>query len=396
MRSAAMSTATLVTRIHLPEPGAASLRLGAIEDELLSRRIPVRVLTSTTPHGTGTTKRGLSVSRWPVLRASDGQLRGYLPYMSFDLPLALRVLFDRPSNVYLVEPPPTTGAVMRVLSTVLRRPYVFYSADVWSDAAEIAGAPRPVTSVVRWLERFALKGAAAVIAVSEGVASRARELGARNIRIIPNGVDTEIFTPNGPSVTEEEKAVAGVTCPYFVYAGTASEWQGAEIFAEALGKLSGQDVQIVFLGQGSSWETIKEHAAALPPRTDGSPAVVMLGQQPLEVAARWQAGAQGALVSIRPGLGYDFAYPTKVLSALACGVPVIYAGLGPVTNDLADLRLGRAVDYDSDEIARAMGELAELDPRIDADSRHDWVVANRSTAAVGAKVADLLEEVATA
>lgn len=220
---------TLATRIHLPEPAAASFRLAAVERELLKRRIPVRVLTSRSPQEPAADQRGLSVSRWPVLRASDGQLRGYVPYMSFDIPLSLRVLFDRPADVYLVEPPPTTGAVMRVMSAVLRKPYVFYSADVWSDATETAGAPGLVTSVVRWLESFTLKGAAGVIAISDEVAERVRELGARNVRVIPNGVDTAVFSPHQEPISEAERRAVGVSHPYFVYAGTASEWQGAEV-----------------------------------------------------------------------------------------------------------------------------------------------------------------------
>ncbi|MDO4607491.1 MAG: glycosyltransferase, partial [Bowdeniella nasicola] len=228
----------LISRIHAPEPAAASLRLAAVEADLADHGVPVRVLTTTPPPGQEINDPdGVCVSRWPALRDGEGQLRGYLPYMSFDIPLLLRVLTARSPGTYLVEPPPTTGAVMRVMASLLKRPYVWYAADIWSDATEIAGAPAPVVRVVRWLEQFALRGASGVVAVSPGVAERARELGARYVRVVPNGIDTDLFHPGVSAPSAAEYAAAGVRHPYFVYAGTASEWQGADIFVTALRRL---------------------------------------------------------------------------------------------------------------------------------------------------------------
>ncbi|MDO5500237.1 MAG: hypothetical protein Q4F67_11230 [Propionibacteriaceae bacterium] len=36
----------------------------------------------------------------------------------------------------IVEPPPTTGLVVRVACALRRTPYVYYAADLWSVAAE--------------------------------------------------------------------------------------------------------------------------------------------------------------------------------------------------------------------------------------------------------------------
>ncbi|RRD44532.1 glycosyltransferase [Buchananella hordeovulneris] len=386
---------TLVTRIHAPEPAAASLRLAAVERALVGRGHRVVALTSRYPGAAGadSDEPGVQVRRWPTLRAADGQLRGYLPYLSFDLPLVGRVLGRRRPHVFLVEPPPTTGAVMRGLAGLVARPYVWYAADVWSDAAAGAGAPGLVVRVVRALERFAVRGASAVIAVSDDVAARVKQLGARSVHVVRNGVDTELFTAHQAGPDEALRAQAAVHHPYFVYAGTASEWQGAEIFAQAAGQVADANFQLVFLGQGSAWPTIAAVAASLPPLPDGAPRVVLLGQRSAAEAAAWQAGALAALVSIRPGQGYDFAYPTKVLSALACGTPVLYAGVGPVCQDLADPLLGRAVDYDVAALAQALRELANAAPSEAAAraARHAWVAEHRSTRRVGQAVAEILE-----
>ena len=89
--------ALLATRIHLPEAAAASFRLDGVERTLARHGVPVRALTTTVPGRDGKPApqvddpKGVRVSRWPALRDASGYLRGYLPYLSFDVPLALRL-----------------------------------------------------------------------------------------------------------------------------------------------------------------------------------------------------------------------------------------------------------------------------------------------------------------
>ena len=413
----------VATRIHLPEAAAASFRLDGVERALAARRVPVRVLTTRPPadveHADGEAQ-GVRVSRWPALRDSSGYLRGYAPYLSFDLPLALRLLLAPRPGVVLVEPPPTTGAVVRVVAALRGVPYVWYAPDVWSTAALSTGAPGPVVRAVRALEAFAVRGAARVIAVNDEVAravsglargGAARSDGAaaavprsvrrENVRVVPNGVDTTVFDVFGPRPDPRERTGMGLTGHYFVYAGTASEWQGAEVFVHALEQVrrTRPGVQLLFLGQGSAWHEIERAASRLPAGPDGAPAVVMHPLVPAAEAARWQRAAVAALVSIRPGQGYDFAYPTKVLSALGCGTPVLYAGRGPVVADIRDFDLGWAAEHEPAAVARAMR--AALDAhgtgsaeRAAAQRLHDWVEDHRSLRATGESVGRILHEVA--
>ena len=399
--------ALLATRIHLPEAAAASFRLDGVERALARHGVPVRALTTTVPGRDGKPApqvddpKGVRVSRWPALRDASGYLRGYLPYLSFDVPLALRLgLASRP-DVVLVEPPPTTGVVARTICALRRLPYVWYAPDVWSDAAASTGAPEAVVRLVRTAESYAMRGARCVIAINEEVAERARALGARNVVVVPNGIDTDVFEPTGELPSDEERAELGITGPYLIYAGTASEWQGADIFASALEQVrrTHPTAQILYIGQGSDWQKIAQVASALPPGPDGAPAVVMHGLMDASDAARWQRGAAASLVSVRPGQGYDFAYPTKVLAALACGVPVVYAGVGPVIEDLTAHDLGWVADYTEDDVARAMTRALDEADRIAAQDTsrarrlHAWVRDHRSLRATGEAVARHLRTV---
>ena len=378
----------LATRIFAPEAAAATFRLGALV-RALAGQAEVRVLTTTPPPGLrgradAVGSSGVRVSRWPVLRDATGYVRGYLPYLSFDLPLTLRLLTAPRPDVVVVEPPPTTGAVVRTVTALRRIPYVYYAADVWSDATASMGAPAPVVAVMRAVERYALRGARDVIAVSDGVADRVRCLlgrsGRARVSVVPNGIDTDVFCPDG------ERHPDAPETPYLVYAGTASEWQGAEVFAEAMREVvtAEPSARLVFLGQGSSWPALRRVRDELP---EG--AIELRPLVPPAEAAAWLRGAAAALVSVRPGVGYDFAYPTKVIAALATGVPVVFAGPGPAADDVRDHDLGEAVAHDPAPVAAAM--LAAIrrsaGPASERARRTAWVREHRSLGATGAAAA---------
>lgn len=401
----------IASRIYRPEPAAASFRLTAVEEALVNDGFAVTVLT-TVPAPGGKTGRDLAdldaaqdslpgpgsstVRRWGALRDKTGYVRGYLPYMSFDLPLFFRLLLAKRPGVILVEPPPTTGAVTRVAAALRRVPYVWYAADIWSDATEVTGAPPLIVSTLRAIERFAIRGAAGVIAVSDGVAARVADLGGTSIRVIPNGIDTATYTLDVSPLNEGELRGLGITGPYFVYAGTASEWQGAKVFAEAMEHVAEGDpqIQVVFVGQGTQWEEIREVAAKLRNQY-GRDVVVQVSPKSPQWVASLLTGSVGALVSIVPGQGYDFAYPTKVLAALAAGKPVIYAGRGPVVDDIVTSKLGVSSGFDAREVAAAMREIRpRTETEFDGQRLRQWVLENRSMAAMGQKVAGFLAEVA--
>lgn len=402
--------ALIASRIFSPEPAAASFRLTAVERALVAAGFDVTVLTTVPAPGgergralcaTDTASSSLAggksvtVKRWGALRDKTGYVRGYLPYMSFDIPLFFRLLCAKRPDVILVEPPPTTGAVTRVAAALKRVPYVWYAADVWSDATKATGAPALIVDVLAIIERFAIRGASGIIAVSEGVAERVGHLGGTNIRVIPNGIDTDTYSPEVAALDEGELRGLGIIGPYLVYAGTASEWQGAGVFAEAMRTVRAKDgqLQVVFVGQGTEWEAIGRVAGDLREEW-GQDVIVQVSPQSPRWVARLLAGSEGALVSIVPGKGYDFAYPTKVLAALATGKPVIYAGKGPVVRDISEARLGITVDHKPDDVAEA---IVALRPRTDIDFApqrlRNWVMENRSTRLMGDRVALFLEEI---
>ena len=388
---------TLATRTFTPEPTAAALRLGALARALAVGGDTVRVLTSRLASSVARDAReteetqapeGVSahagegpglveVRRAPVLRDRTGAVRGYVSYMSFDLPLLARLLGGPRPDVVVCEPPPTTGVAVRLACALRRVPYVYYCADIVSDAAALAGVPGLVVRTVAGLESFALCGARRVIAVSDGVALRARELGARDVAVIPNGVRVPEAVATG--VPDGFPACSG---PVFVYAGTVAQWLAPEVFVDAFERARERlgDARLVFVGQGSGWDALAEHAR-------GVAGVDLIPAVSADEADRWMARATATLASLRPG-GYDYAYPTKILASLAQGTPVIYAGPGQAARDVAEGGLGVACGLDADEIAEAMVAVASGSaPWAGSEGVRAWVRKHRSLASSSADAA---------
>lgn len=384
--------ALIATRLFLPEVSAGAFRLGALARALAAQGADVQVVTTIPPaHAPRTADPdGVCVRRLPALRDRGGNIRGYVQYASFDAPLLLRLLRHR-WDVAVAESPPTTALVTRLAAWLRRRPYVYYAADVWTDGVIAMGAPGPVVGLMRRMERAALRGAAGILSVSDEVTRRLCALGADPARVVTvgNGIDTGVFRP------DVEPAASGER--YFVYTGTMSEWQQPDVFVRAFAAIAAEypEVRLRFFGQGAMRHAL--HALAddiAPGRVDFGGVVAP------DLVARWIRGAVASLVSIAPGIGYDFARPTKTYAAAACGTPVLFAGADVGGALVRDNGLGEAVSFTPQAVADGMrallsaaasGDSERLRPR-----RADWAREHVSLEAAGGRAAaSVLRAVAT-
>lgn len=334
-------------------------------------------------------ERPYRVSRWPVFRDRTGYVRGYLQYMSFDLPLFLRVLFGGRVDVLVVEPPPTTGFFVRLAAHVRRIPYVYYAADIWSDAAELTGAPAIVTRSVALIERWVLNGASRVLATSAGVEKRLLEIGVRApIVTVGNGVDVSAFPFEEVPLQEED--------PIFVYGGTAAEWHGAEVFVRAMAIVQSRypSARLWFIGGGS-----QRHRLATLARRLKLKGAEFLDPVPPEEFGEILASATASLASVRPGTAYEFAFPTKLYGSAAAGVPLIFAGAGPaidfVRTEVAGSPLGQVCSFSADEVAAAMIRAIEHPPSPEQRQRVSrWGHSNVDLGKVARRIMHEIEQVA--
>ncbi|MEO5980940.1 MAG: glycosyltransferase family 4 protein [Pedococcus sp.] len=387
MTRTSRTSVVIASRLFPPEPGAAAYRLGALARTLAEQGAPVEVLTTRPPSGSGAVHdpRGVRGHRWPVLRDAGGNVRGYLQFASFDGPLFLRLLFVRRPGAVIVEPPPTTGTVVRIVCALRRIPYVYYAGDVSSRAAEGIGVSPAVVAVLRRVESWAMSGAAAVLAVSDGVAQEVDRLtgGSAPVTVVGTGVDTEVFTP--------DRSVARSEHPTLVYAGTMSEIQGASVWVEAFTRVAEEfpEATLLLYGQGAQEPLLRSLAAGLPPGR-----VVFEGVASGARVATALSSAWAGLASLHPGVGYDYAFPTKMFASTACGTPVVYAGPGPGRSMVAEHDLGWASDWEPDAAADLLRHALTTRPdEATRDRLVAWTQRHASQGVVAGAAAQVVDEV---
>jgi glycosyltransferase involved in cell wall biosynthesis len=371
----------IVSRIFAPEPAAASFVLENAATAFRDAGWDVRVLTTRYRDAPAREVReGIDIRRAWVYRNAAGYVRGYASYMSFDLPLFFRLLFMRRADLIFVEPPPTTGAVVRVAAWLRRVPYVYDAADIWSDAAVTTTDSRAVLRTLRAIERFAIRGARRAVVVAEPYAERMRAIGIPTpTTVVGFGADTTSF---------EFQPTTAQTRPLFVYGGSYSEWHGAEIFIEAFAGFSTRhpDARLVYVGNGSERARLGQLVSELG-LTDS---VEFRDPVAPSALAEILGSATASLASLTPG-GYDYAFATKVYSSLAVGCPVLFAGAGPagpfVSESSRVVKSGIAVDYDVKAVETAMEALlAEPASESEREALAAWTRENHSLRAVGERI----------
>lgn len=373
----------IATRIFGPEISAASAILRTWAEEFRDRGFEVTVLTANPPRGSVIDDpTRIDVRRAKVKRDRQNYVRGYLSYMSFDIPLAFRLLFSRKADLYIVEPPPTTVAVVRVIAALRRTPYVVRAADYWSEAAELVTRNRIILGTLRKVEAWGLRGASMLFSAHQPLTDRFRTAGIMTPAVpIGFGADTKDFRYDGQEPPDP---------PVFIYAGTHSEWHGAAIFVEAMPQVLQKHpgARLVYYGNGEDRDEMKARAREL----GIAGAVEFNAPIPPAALSPILAGATASVASLAPVPANEYALATKAYSSLAAGCPVIYTGSGPTVEFLRDAGhplAGVAVPYDVDATAAAMSEAATTPlPPAERAALAEWSAGEFSLNAIAKRVVD--------
>ncbi len=155
---------------------------------------------------------------------------------------------------------------------------------------------------------------------------------------IPNGVDTEAFTADGPSPQRSDLLFVGRLVPY----------KGLEILLQAMARMHGQH-RLLVAGDGPMRKPLERQADRLG--VDAR----FLGHVP---DGDLPGLYRGATVTVLPSLNGQEAFGIALLESMACGTPVVASDL-PGVSDLA--RLGGLVARPghADDLARKLQRALE-------------------------------------
>jgi glycosyltransferase involved in cell wall biosynthesis len=165
--------------------------------------------------------------------------------------------------------------------------------------------------------RVALKGARGIVAMSRDLADAMRGLCDADVRVIPNGIDPELFRPRD---RVEARRALGLPLEgrRVVCVGKIDDVHGQELVVEALAHADApRDVVLDLVGAGAT--------AALRRRVEAlglKGRVLFVGAVPPAQVPLWFAAANA---SVHPGRWAGS--PNAVLESLACGTPCLASDL---------------------------------------------------------------------
>jgi glycosyltransferase involved in cell wall biosynthesis len=235
-------------------------------------------------------------------------------------------------------------------------PFVFEIRDPWPELprAMRVGSP-PLWFALDRLADAACRNAAAVVALSEGMAETALAHGAdpAAVFLVPNGADLDLF---GPQVAPWRPEDARPGEALAVYAGAHGRANGLDLLLRtaALLRAEGGKLRLLLVGEGAEKPRLMAEAV-----TAGLDNVSFLDPLPKPRLAALLAGSQIGVQCLAPVPEFaEWTAPNKLMDYLAASLPVVAAAGGQAARLLAEGPCG--VSTPPGNAAALAGTLASL------------------------------------
>jgi glycosyltransferase involved in cell wall biosynthesis len=234
---------------------------------------------------------------------------------------------------------------------------------------------------LRSVGKFTYNSADVNFCYTEEEKRRLCELGVdSDIRIVPNGIDPERFSPEG----EEYEPLRETDDTVMLFVGRLVEGKRPDVVLRAFERLADDhpEMRLYFCGDGSMRESLEDRVE----RKRLGDRVEFLGYVPYEeMPAMYRAADVFVLPSRTEG------FPRTVMESLACETPVISSRLEQIVSVVE--QAGRVVDGSSDEALASAVESLANDPARRAElgkrgremvlDRFNWAdTVERTTAAI--------------
>jgi glycosyltransferase involved in cell wall biosynthesis len=272
--------------------------------------------------------------------------------------------------------------------------HLYFSTNLAAVARRLGGPPLAVTNhglysqtvpeavfdaYLRTVGRWTFDRGDVVFCYTDEDRDRLREFGvSASVEVVPNGIDTSRFTPEGP--TSDRVPEGG---PVVLFVGRLVAGKEPRDAVAAFDRLreTHPDARLVVCGDGPLRDPVEREIT----ERGLAGAVTLLGHVPYdEMPAVYRAADALVLPSRAEGL------PRTVLEALAAGVPVVVSDLEQVAPVVAGL--GRTVPVGDvtgfAEALRAVLDGTERDPREAVVDDHDWTSTVEQTTATLERIVD--------
>jgi glycosyltransferase involved in cell wall biosynthesis len=219
-----------------------------------------------------------------------------------------------------------------VISTLRRIPMVYEVQDMWPETLSATGmvadglTTRALATFAKWVYRKAV----AITVISPGFRRNlvSKGVAAEKVFVVPNWADEDVYQP--VQVDDTVKDRFGMLGRFnVVYAGNMGPAQQLQTVVDAAGRLSAiPDILFTFAGDGVEEQLIRERVGRA-----GLSNVQFLGRRPISEMPSLFCVADVLLFHLKEDPLFAITIPSKTISYLACGRPILAA----VRGDAADV-----------------------------------------------------------
>ena len=316
--------ALAVHRYFYPDTAPYATILKNIVEKWAEQGHQVEVLSSKPSYGTLLNNNqnadisGYTVTRLNLKPERKKPLTRLLNAIKLCAFLSKKILFSKKYDVVMISTvPPVIGAWVAAVCCKLRGTrFVYHVMDVHPEIGAISGEfKRPIVfKILSAMDRFSCRIANPVVVLSNDMRMSIKKRGVRDVEVIPN---FEIGTAvnEDPLPYKPKKDSVSI-----LFAGNMGRFQGLDKLLLGLAECEAdikKRVELIFMGEG----TEKEKLISLASEKKLNESVVFLEPKPVEVAKQMMQVADFGFVSLVSDI-YRYAYPSKVSTYLAQGLPV--------------------------------------------------------------------------
>ena len=233
--------------------------------------------------------------------------------------LFVHILRTRPDLVIASTFPPVFAGWSASFATrMVGARFIYHMQDIHPEVSKFSGGwlGRGIPfRLLTWLDNQTLRRATAIVVLSEDMANtlRARGAGDLPIHVIGNFL-LDSFDDASPPPTELRKAPG---TKRVIFAGNLGRFQNLLLLAEGVARCFDwhPELELFFLGDGAALPELKA-------RWGGNPQVRFGPFLPFAQARSLIAESDVGLVSLTSNI-YRVSYPSKVLTYLGLGVPIL-------------------------------------------------------------------------
>ncbi len=229
------------------------------------------------------------------------------------------------------------------------RPCVFDAHEIYS-AMVSESVPAWVTGFLRWAETILVPYADLVVTANETFSSICRGMGARKVVVVMNCPPAEEIANRNPESVRRTLGLEGrEVC---LYAGMLERSRNLDTLMKVFDTLEDENIVLVLGGYGSLVDYVQR-------RVSGSKNIMYVGWIAVDEMTSYISAADVVLLLDDPSFQINrLATATRLLQAIALGVPVLASQGTSSAKIVQDEAIGLCVRYDDvEEIRTALHRL---------------------------------------